>query len=79
MVEGNPRLVVCPMASVVATGRLLLAVGWLFSASALAACPDPAPSTAEFAALAQRIAEWDEAYYRRGESPVSDDVYDQAR
>ncbi|MDN3520319.1 NAD-dependent DNA ligase LigB [Halomonas ramblicola] len=67
------------MASVVATGRLLLVVGWLFSASVLAACPDPAPSAAEFAALAQRIAEWDEAYYRRGESPVSDDVYDQAR
>ncbi|MEQ6917675.1 NAD-dependent DNA ligase LigB [Halomonas aquatica] len=37
------------------------------------------PSETEFVALARRLAEWDDAYYRRGESPVSDAIYDQAR
>ncbi|MFP4137235.1 MAG: NAD-dependent DNA ligase LigB [Halomonas sp.] len=49
----------------------------------LAAWPDEPcprePSDAELAALVERLAEWDDAYYRRGESPVSDDIYDQAR
>ncbi|MFG6158948.1 NAD-dependent DNA ligase LigB [Halomonas sp. 1390] len=46
-----------------------------------ATCPAmaEAPAEAELNALAQRLAEWDDAYYRRGESPVSDALYDQAR
>ena len=45
------------------------------------ACPDWSGERAghELGALAERLAAWDEAYYRRGESPVSDEVYDQAR
>ena len=52
---------------------LLAPVTW-----AADACPR-VPSTGDVAALVERLAEWDDAYYRRGESPVSDDVYDQAR
>lgn len=37
------------------------------------------PSESEVVALARKLAEWDDAYYRRGESPVSDALYDQAR
>ncbi|SFT98233.1 NAD-dependent DNA ligase LigB [Halomonas saccharevitans] len=46
-----------------------------------ATCPGgaEAPSESELNALARRLAEWDDAYYRRGESPVSDALYDQAR
>lgn len=44
-------------------------------------CPTgtDASAEAEVDALAERLAEWDDAYYRRGESPVSDAIYDQAR
>ena len=65
--------------------RLLLGLLWLaafppfLSSPALAEpCPAP-PSAATIPPLVERLAEWDEAYYRRGESLVSDDVYDQAR
>lgn len=65
---------------------LLSLVVWLLATPAAAsgpadACPDwpAARAEHEMAALAQRLAEWDDAYYRRGESPVSDDLYDQAR
>ena len=46
-----------------------------------ATCPagTEAPAEAEVVALAERLAEWDDAYYRRGASPVSDALYDQAR
>ncbi|MGM0981812.1 MAG: NAD-dependent DNA ligase LigB [Pseudomonadota bacterium] len=61
--------------------------GWLLAASialnsSLAgACPDWSGERAkrEITALAERLASWDDAYYRQGESLVSDDVYDQAR
>ncbi|MDZ7851809.1 MAG: NAD-dependent DNA ligase LigB [Halomonas sp.] len=45
------------------------------------ACPEWSGGRAEreIIALAERLAGWDDAYYRQGESPVSDDVYDQAR
>jgi len=60
--------------------RLLLLASVL-SSPTLADCPDGAPerAAAERRALEQRLADWDDAYYRRGESLVSDDVYDQAR
>ncbi|TLF50689.1 NAD-dependent DNA ligase LigB [Halomonas urmiana] len=67
--------------------------GWLLAVSMVlsfllsslparaATCPDGAevPSASEIIALAERLTEWDDAYYRRGESPVSDAIYDQAR
>lgn len=55
-----------------------LAVG-MFSASALATCPDwpPAKGRQEIARLHQQIDAWNEAYWRQGASEVSDDVYDQ--
>ncbi|HSH57347.1 MAG TPA: NAD-dependent DNA ligase LigB [Halomonas sp.] len=43
-----------------------------------APCPAP-PSPDSVVALLARLAEWDDAYYRRGESLVSDAIYDQAR
>ncbi|SEK80949.1 NAD-dependent DNA ligase LigB [Halomonas daqiaonensis] len=45
------------------------------------ACPEWSGTRAEreIIALSERLTGWDDAYYRRGESPVSDDVYDQAR
>ncbi|GHE22976.1 NAD-dependent DNA ligase LigB [Halomonas urumqiensis] len=48
---------------------------------ALAACPtwDVPRAQHEISALAERLAVWDEAYYRRAESLVSDDIYDQSR
>ena len=58
--------------------------GWwlvlgMFSASALATCPDwpPAKGRQEIARLHQQIDAWNEAYWRQGASEVSDDVYDQ--
>ncbi|WP_416138335.1 NAD-dependent DNA ligase LigB [Halomonas sp. HK25] len=64
--------------------RLLVGLLWLaaflplFSSPAFAeSCPAPS-SAVEIRTLAERLAEWDDAYYRRGESLVSDDVYDQA-
>ncbi|HDK6689645.1 NAD-dependent DNA ligase LigB [Klebsiella quasipneumoniae] len=55
-----------------------LAIG-MFSASALATCPDwpPAKGRQEIARLHQQIDAWNEAYWRQGASEVSDDVYDQ--
>lgn len=51
----------------------------MFSASALATCPDwpPAKGRQEIARLHQQIDAWNEAYWRQGASEVSDDVYDQ--
>ncbi|RKR03343.1 DNA ligase (NAD+) [Kushneria sinocarnis] len=54
---------------------LLLMVG-----SARAAdCPDPTVSRARESALAERIAQWDDAYYQQGRRLVSDGLYDSAR
>lgn len=41
------------------------------------ACPDDARSQAD--TLAKKINQWDDSYHRRGQSPVSDELYDQAR
>lgn len=48
---------------------------------AAAPCPDwPAErARRELAALAARLAEWDDAYHRQGRSPISDELYDQSR
>lgn len=52
----------------------------LFSSPLWAACPNwPAAHAAqELAALAKQLAEWDDAYHRQGQSPVADELYDQA-
>lgn len=57
---------------------LLLA---LFALACFATCPDwDAPrASSEFHALAAQVAQWDEAYHRRGVSLVDDQRYDQAR
>lgn len=50
--------------------------------SAFAApCPDWSTSRAgaELASLQQQLKDWDRAYHRQGRSPVSDQLYDQAR
>lgn len=40
-------------------------------------CPEQARS--QLPTLAERIALWDDSYHRLGQSPVSDELYDQAR
>ncbi|MDI5919544.1 NAD-dependent DNA ligase LigB [Halomonas sp. LR5S13] len=59
----------------------LLALSIVLFPSSAMACPAWSGERAEreLAALGERLAGWDDAYYRRGESPVSDGVYDQAR
>jgi DNA ligase (NAD+) len=61
---------------------LNLAAALVFrSAFAAPACPawTTARARAELGALEQRIAAWDRAYHRDGESPIADELYDQAR
>ena len=59
--------------------RLLIAL--LLSAMPLLVwaeeCPDEARSQVE--TLAKQIGQWDDSYHRLGQSPVSDELYDQAR
>ena len=40
-------------------------------------CPDEART--QVATLAAHISQWDDTYHRLGQSPVSDELYDQAR
>ena len=40
-------------------------------------CPEDARS--QVSALARQITLWDDSYHRLGQSPVSDELYDQAR
>src|SRR3989338_2328999 len=60
------------------------AIALLFTALTLdtwaAPCPDwPAQrAKLEIAALSQQLAAWDDVYHRQGESPVADELYDQA-
>ncbi len=61
--------------------RLFIAA-LLFAASPFAlACPQWSAERAEreIATLAARIAEWDDAYHRRGVALIDDELYDQAR
>ncbi|MGY4636269.1 NAD-dependent DNA ligase LigB [Pseudomonas sp. TE24901] len=53
---------------------LLSAVPFLAWAEA---CPDDAQSQLD--SLARQISQWDDSYHRLGQSPVSDELYDQAR
>ena len=53
-----------------------------FALHTLAApCPawPPEQARSELVALATQLAEWDGAYHHQGRSPVSDEIYDQAR
>ena len=60
--------------------RLPLTCLLLCPALALA-CPDwpETHARAELDSLRQQITAWDQAYHLRGESPVDDEIYDQAR
>ena len=40
-------------------------------------CPDDA--RAQIDTLARQVNQWDDAYHRQGQSPISDELYDQAR
>ncbi|MEG8231633.1 NAD-dependent DNA ligase LigB [Pseudomonas orientalis] len=40
-------------------------------------CPDDA--RAQIDTLARQVSQWDDAYHRQGQSPISDELYDQAR
>src|SRR5690554_7470274 len=52
----------------------------LATGMARAGCPETDTGTrGEMTRLADQIRQWDQAYHERGESPVSDDIYDQAR
>ena len=55
---------------------LMMAV--LFCGGALAECPTWAPSRqiSEITALEQQLQQWDDAYYRQGESKIPDERYD---
>src|SRR5690554_4489125 len=60
-------------------GLFCLLAGWLpVTAFGAEACPTP-PVPEAVVALAEQLPEWDAAYYRRGESLLSDAIYDQAR
>lgn len=54
---------------------------WIGSSLSSARADDcsPPPSNATLSQLAERVAAWDEAYYRHGERLVDDSLYDQAR
>lgn len=52
----------------------------LTTGMARASCPETETGThTEMTRLADQIRQWDQAYHERGESPISDDIYDQAR
>ncbi|TDN97073.1 MULTISPECIES: NAD-dependent DNA ligase LigB [Halomonas] len=60
---------------------LVLAVVLIPSLALAQACPEWSVVRAgrELSALSERLAGWDDAYYRQGQSPISDALYDQAR
>jgi len=61
--------------------RLIAAALCTLSSLVMAECPDWPNRRAEteLTALAAQVAEWDDAYHRRGLSLVDDEIYDQAR
>ena len=61
--------------------RLIAAALCTLSCLAMAECPDwpNRRAEAEIAALAAQVAQWDDAYHRRGRSLVDDEIYDQTR
>tara|TARA_R110000868_G_scaffold319890_1_gene580865 strand:- start:6085 stop:7746 length:1662 start_codon:yes stop_codon:yes gene_type:complete len=60
--------------------NLRIACLLLFSSPIWATCPDWSAPRAEreLNALSRQLAEWDDAYHRLGQSPVADELYDQA-
>lgn len=60
--------------------NLRIACLLLFSSPLWATCPDWSAPRAEreLNALSRQVAEWDDAYHRLGQSPVADELYDQA-
>lgn len=58
--------------------RALVAVGLLCSSAWAGGCPEWSPERLrlEITALDTQLAHWDEAYYRLGNSPIDDEVYD---
>jgi DNA ligase (NAD+) len=60
------------------TGKYLLWLLWLFTGAAQALCPrwTPARAMDEIAHLQQQLRGWDNAYYRDGETPIDDALYD---
>ena len=60
--------------------NLRIACLLLFSSPLWATCPDWSAPRAEreLNALSRQLAEWDDAYHRLGQSPVADELYDQA-
>ena len=61
--------------------RLVASLLLFVSPICLAACPPWGAERArsEISELTQRLAEWDDAYHRRGLAPIDDELYDQAR
>ena len=61
--------------------RLIALSLCLLSPLCLAACPDWDDSRAQqqIHQLQTQLAQWDDAYHRRGQSPVDDEIYDQSR
>lgn len=58
--------------------RVLVAIGLLCSSAWAGGCPDWSPERLrlEITALDNQLARWDEAYYRLGDSPIDDEIYD---
>lgn len=61
--------------------KALIACLLLLSNALWAACPNwpQARAGVEITALAEQLAVWDDAYHRQGQSPIADELYDQAR
>ena len=61
--------------------RLIALSLCLFTPVCLATCPtwDEARAQQEIHQLQTQLAEWDDAYHRRGQSLVDDEIYDQSR
>ncbi|SHL30291.1 NAD-dependent DNA ligase LigB [Phytopseudomonas punonensis] len=60
---------------------IAIALSILLPAAAHAdSCPEQtAAHSSQLKVLAEQVARWDDAYHRQGRSPVSDELYDQAR
>lgn len=58
--------------------KYAILAAWLFSSAIQAQCPvwSASRADAEISALEAQLEKWDDAYYRRGESPIPDEQYD---
>jgi len=57
---------------------VLAAIGALYGTAWAQICPDwpPERRSLEIKALDSQLGRWDEAYYRQGDSPIDDEIYD---